>query len=348
MLRRFGGDVHVAFLKATLTPCVQCFQCRVREAALPRDRVLCLTVTPDNVRAAIGLPRSREQGELLMTTAIRSMLIRCCLVLGTLCLALSLSGVGHVAVAQQSEDLWKEVQDRGVLRVGAALAPPHVMRDPKTGEYSGIFVDLVKEFGEQVLGVKVEFVDTTWDNLIAGMQAGKWDVAPALNRTAKRALSINYSIAPWQYEISFVFNKANPKIKPEWKSMADFDKDGITMSVMSGTAQDHTITDQIKHATIMRLPDVDAARLAVSSRRADISVDDADTNMLFAAVNKDWSNTVKPDPSLAKQGVAYGFRKAVSLEQIQAFDIFLQEAVAEGHVAKLGEFYVNKVISAGQ
>jgi polar amino acid transport system substrate-binding protein len=283
-----------------------------------------------------------------MTIAIRSMLARCCLLLGTIGLALSLSAVGHVAAAQQSEDLWKAVQDRGTLRVAAALAPPHVMKDPKTGEYSGIFVDLIKEFGQQVLGVKVEFVDTTWDNIIAGMQAGKWDIAPALNRTAKRALSINYSMAPWQYQISFVFNKDNPKIKPEWKSMADFDKDGITFSIMSGTAQDHTITDMVKHATIMRLPDVDAARLAVSSKRADVSVDDADTNMLFAAVNKDWSKTVLPDPSLAKQGVAYGFRKSVPLEQIEALNIFLEEAVAEGHVAKLGEFYVNKVITSGQ
>jgi polar amino acid transport system substrate-binding protein len=262
--------------------------------------------------------------------------------------ALFAVGIATGARAQQVENLWKDVQARGSLRAGAALAPPHVMRDPKTGEYSGIFVDLVKEFGEQVLGVKVEFVDTTWDNIIAGMQAGKWDVALALNRTAKRALSINYSDAPWQYEISFVFNKANPKINAGWKSVQDFDKDGIVLSVMSGTAQDHTITDEIKHATIMRLPDVDAARLAVSSKRADISVDDADTNMLFAAVNKDWSATIKPEPSLAKQGVAYGFRRTVPLDQIQAFNIFLQEAVAEGHVAKLGEYYVNKVISAGQ
>jgi polar amino acid transport system substrate-binding protein len=283
-----------------------------------------------------------------MAVAIRSILARCCVLLGAIGIVLTLLAVGQVAAAQQTEDLWKTVQDRGVLRAGAALAPPHVMRDPKTGEYSGAYVDLVKEFGQQVLGVKVEFVDTTWDNIIAGMQAGKWDVALALNRTAKRALSINYSVAPWQYEISFVFNKSNPKIKPDWKSATDFDKDGIVLSVMSGTAQDHTITDQIKHATIMRLPDVDAARLAVSSKRADVSVDDADTNMLFAAVNKDWSGTVKPTPSLAKQGVAYGFRKSVPLEQIEAFNIFLEEAVAEGHVANLVQFYVNKVISGGQ
>ena len=123
-----------------------------------------------------------------MTIAIRSLLARGCSLLSAIGLLLALSAFGQTAAAQQIEDLWKEVQDRGVLRAGAALAPPHVMRDPKTGEYSGIFVDLVKEFGQQVLGVKVEFVDTTWDNIIAGMQAGKWDVALALNRTANRAL----------------------------------------------------------------------------------------------------------------------------------------------------------------
>ena len=58
--------------------------------------------------------------------------------------------------------------------------------------------------------------------------------------------------------------------------------------------------------------------------------------------------TVLPEPSLAKQGVAYGFRKSVPLAQIEALNIFLEEAVAEGHVAKLGEFYVNKVIGGGQ
>lgn len=280
-----------------------------------------------------------------MTAHIRSLLMRCSLLTAIFVAVLAMTAGATRAAAQDYENLWKTVQDRGVLRAGAALAPPHVMRDPKTGEYSGIFVDLVREFGEKVLGVKVEFVDTTWDNIIAGMQANKWDMALALNRTPKRALAINYSMAPWQYQISLVYNKSNPKIKPDWKSFADFDKDGVTIAIMSGTAQDHTITDIVKHATIMRLPDNDSSRLAVTSHRADALADDADTNMLFAAVNKEWSATLNPQPALAKQGVAVGFRKSVPLDQIEAFNIFLEEAVAEGHVAQLGEYYVNKVIS---
>ncbi|WEK12211.1 MAG: transporter substrate-binding domain-containing protein [Candidatus Pseudomonas colombiensis] len=42
------------------------------------------------------------------------------------------------------------------------------MRDARSGQYSGYFVDLCRDFGERVLKVKVEFVDTNWDNLVAG------------------------------------------------------------------------------------------------------------------------------------------------------------------------------------
>ena len=88
--------------------------------------------------------------------------------------------VDNSAHAQETEKLWENVQKAGVLRCGAATAPPYVMRDPKSGEYSGFFVDLCREFGEKFLEVEVEFVDTTWDNIIAGLQAGKWDVSMAL------------------------------------------------------------------------------------------------------------------------------------------------------------------------
>ena len=90
---------------------------------------------------------------------------------------------------RRTEGYWQGVQKAGVLRCGAAVAPPYVMRDPATGEYTGFFADLCREFAES-LKVKPEFVDTTWDNIVAGLQAGKWDVSLALNRTPARAMAV--------------------------------------------------------------------------------------------------------------------------------------------------------------
>jgi polar amino acid transport system substrate-binding protein len=261
--------------------------------------------------------------------------------LTTLVLATLLAG----APLQAQEKLWEKVQSEGELRVGAAVAAPHAIRDPKTGEWSGVAIDVLRKFAE-TLDVELKVVDTTWDNIIAGMQSKKWDIAVALNRTPRRALAINYSAPYWFYQISLVYNRNNEKIESGWKSLADFDQDGVTIAVMSGTAQDHSITPLIQNATIARLPDFDASRMAVISNRADVLADDADGNMLFAESNPEWSATIIPDPAIAKQGIAFGFRETVTLEDIQALDILIEELRAVGVMDQWMDHYVTDILSA--
>ena len=95
--------------------------------------------------------------------------------------------------------------------LGGAEATPYQMRNPQTGEWEGVYIDILRQLADQ-LGVKVQVVDTTWDNFVAGLIADKWDIAPALNRTVKRSLVVNYSIPAHSYQISFVFNKNKPKL----------------------------------------------------------------------------------------------------------------------------------------
>lgn len=251
---------------------------------------------------------------------------------------------GQATAATDFEPIWQNVQSKGELRCGAAVAPPYVIRDPKTGEYSGVYVDLCREFAESALGVKATFVDTTWDNIIAGLQAGKWDLSLALNRKPKRAMAVNFSISPMYGEVSFVYNKENPKINTTSNNIADFDKKGITMAVMSGTVQDQSLTEVIKNAKILRLPAVDETRLAILSRRADILVDMADTNRIFEASHKDWAKQAFPTPALLKQGIANGLRKDVSWSDMQVFNIFLEEKIAKGDIDRLVEKYTQQAI----
>ena len=241
--------------------------------------------------------------------------------------------VAGAAQAQEAESYWQKVQSAGALRCGAAVAPPYVMRDPATGEYSGFFADLCREFAE-TLDVKPEFVDTTWDNIVAGLQAGRWDMSLALNRTPVRAMAVNFSIPAMEYQISLVSNKANPKIPANAVSVADIDQPGLTIAVMSGTAQDKAISAQIKNATLLRLPSNDETRLALMSRRADMLVDASDTNLLFTQSNPEMV-ALAPTPALAKQGVSFGLPHGLSFSDVAVVDIFLEERVATGHVEEL-------------
>jgi polar amino acid transport system substrate-binding protein len=246
------------------------------------------------------------------------------------------------ATAQTTEGYWQGIQKAGTLRCGAAVAPPYVMRDPASGEYSGFYADLCRELAE-VLKVKPQFVDTTWDNIVAGLQAGKWDVSLALNRTPPRAMAVQFSVPAMEYQISLAYNKNNPKIPQGAKSVADIDKEGVTLAVMSGTAQDKAVSAAVKKATVLRLPGNDETRLAAMSKRADILVDASDTNLLFTQSNPDWI-VLNPTPALAKQGVSFGLPRQLSAADVEVVNIFLEERVATGHVDELIRKAADKVL----
>ncbi|WP_426151219.1 transporter substrate-binding domain-containing protein [Pseudomonas sp. DC3000-4b1] len=270
------------------------------------------------------------RGEIMVRAAPRFInirLARAALVAATLSAA---------TVASAAGNSWQDVQKAGVLRCGAAVAAPYVMRDAASGQYSGYFVDLCRDFGENVLKVKVQFVDTSWDNQVAGIQSGKWDMAMALNPTPERALAVGFSTPAVDYSVSLMVNKENPKFAAASNRLADYDKDGVTIAVMSGTSADKALSREIQHAKIMRLPGLDETRMALISRRADVLADASDTNRLFIRRN-DWAKEVALQPALAKQGIAFGVARDMPVADQQVLNIYLQQRRDAGDIDKLVE-----------
>jgi polar amino acid transport system substrate-binding protein len=165
----------------------------------------------------------------------------------------------------------------------------------------------------------------------------------ALNQNPKRGMAIAFSEPAWQFQITIVYDKANPKMQPAPKSLADIDKDGVTLAIVAGTAQDQTLSGLIKHATIVRLPDVDASRLAVSTHRADALADDGDTDAIFVATNPGRFAALAPTPAITKQGIAFGLRRDASWADVQALNFFIEEKAATGQIQQIGQAYIDKL-----
>ncbi|WP_225935876.1 transporter substrate-binding domain-containing protein [Pseudomonas fakonensis] len=248
--------------------------------------------------------------------------------------------------AHADTQTWENVHKAGVLRCGAAIAAPYVMRDAASGQYSGYFVELCRDFAENVLKVKAQFVDTSWDNQVAGIQSGKWDMAMALNMTPERAKAVAFSVPATDYQISLLINAKNPKFSAAGSNLADFDKPGVTIAVISGTAADKAVSGAIKQATLMRLPGSDETRMALMSKRADILADANDTNHLFAMANS-WVKEVTPVPALAKQGVSFALSRETPAEDLAQLDAYLTERRASGEIDKLVDQASAQII-AGQ
>lgn len=262
-----------------------------------------------------------------------------------------LFGAALVAVAAQSfyasaeEESWKSVRSSGVLRCGAAVSPPYVMRDPKTGDYSGLFPELCKAFGRDVLKVKVEFVDTSWDNIVAGLQSEKWDISLSLNDTPERRKAISFSKPAIGYSVNFAYNVKNAKLANGVNSMDDVDHAGISVAVMSGTAQDKAISGVLKKATIVRLPGFDETRLSLMSKRADFLADDSMTNTLLTTAHPDWAKTFTPTPRLAEQGIALGVNKNTPDTDIHVLNDFVDQQIKSGAVDKMTKDSVDQSVA---
>src|SRR6266567_2420413 len=108
-----------------------------------------------------------------------------------------------VAMAVSLPNAWADpnatidrIRNSGVLKVPVMVGEePGYVKDPKTGEWSGFYVDWAKDIAG-LLGVKIESVETTWGNLAADFQAKKIDIAFGLNPNPKRGLVVDYLNAP--------------------------------------------------------------------------------------------------------------------------------------------------------
>ncbi len=90
-------------------------------------------------------------------------------------LTAGLIGLTCVAATAHAEDLLDQVKARGTLRIGLeGTFPPFDSKNAK-GELVGFDVDIAKAVAAK-LGVKPVFTTTEWSGIIAGLQAGKFDV----------------------------------------------------------------------------------------------------------------------------------------------------------------------------
>ncbi len=77
----------------------------------------------------------------------------------------------------QTKTKIEEIQDRGVLKVGATGDyQPMSYLDPETGEYVGFDTELAEDLADD-LDVDIEFVETSWPTLMDDTLAGKFDLA---------------------------------------------------------------------------------------------------------------------------------------------------------------------------
>lgn len=223
------------------------------------------------------------------------------------------------ASAQSTLD---KIQKAGVIKVGMEAGYlPFEFNDEK-GNIVGFDVDLANELGKR-MGVKVELVNTAWDGIIPGLQAGKYDIIMSgMTRTLERALAVNFTEPYYETGQVLLVRKGETKIK----SFKDMDAAGLTLAVKTGTTSDLATAKIIKNAKIDKYSTEIDGVTALKTKKADVFVYDKPYIEDYA--EKDAEVVMLPE-LFTKEYFGFAVRKG-DQDYLNWLNYFIQEIKADG------------------
>lgn len=253
----------------------------------------------------------------------------------TALLTAALAACGGGDAGEAASDLQQAKAD-GVLKVGTeATYSPFSYHDPKSNQLVGYDVEVIAAVADK-LGVKVEYVETPWDAIFAGLTSDRFDVvANQVTKNPERAnlygLSATYTVS----EGVVATRAADASVT----SLADVKGKKSAQSLTSNWA---TVAKDAG-AEVVSVEGFTQAVTLLKQERVDVTINDSlavldyqkstgDTSIKIAATTGDVSEQV------------IATRKGSDL--VAAIDQALAELRADGTLAKISQKYFSTDVSA--
>lgn len=249
------------------------------------------------------------------------------LVIGALSAACLLSPLPAAA----ESNLLDAVKERGVIRVCELDYPPLNIKNPMTGEWTGLLVEMAEAFAASH-GLKVEHVDSTWGTVIQNVNQRRCDISiGATFVTEERAKQALFTDTVTE-DSQAAFVKADAP----FQSYEELDKAGTDVVVVSGSLNEANAKQTFKHATI-RPVITDRQQtpvLEVAAGRADAAFISIMATANFLTANKNLKVRQVDDSKLFPSPIAW----IVALDEVQlqkAVNEWLAAARADGTLERL-------------
>ncbi|MBR1858525.1 MAG: transporter substrate-binding domain-containing protein [Selenomonadaceae bacterium] len=145
----------------------------------------------------------------------------------------------------------EDILERGTIRIGTTGDyRPMSYYNAETGEYEGIDAELSQIIADS-LGVKIEYVPTTWPTLTEDTLAGKFDIALCgisrnYNRAKLMAMSDGYGVGLFGKTI--LCRKKDAK---KFKSLADINKPNVRVMINPGGTNEKFARANLSNATLI-------------------------------------------------------------------------------------------------
>lgn len=214
---------------------------------------------------------------------------RVCLFLGGL--ALAMLGVWGTAWAQAAPGQRLErIAAAGVLRV--CIWPDYygiTYRNPRSQQLVGIDIDNARVLAQE-LGVRVEFVDSSFARLFDDVLGDRCDIAMfAIGITTARQERLRFTQPHLSSDIYAITTKSNRRIR----TWADIDRPHVVVAVARGTLHEPVMRAKLQSAELLVVDTPAAREQEVQAGRADVFMTDYPFSRRMLHYN-DWARLVAP------------------------------------------------------
>ena len=208
----------------------------------------------------------------------------------------------------------------GTLRVAFVTALIYASKDANTGELRGMAVEMGRELSARA-GLPFQPVAYSgFPALVAGAKAGEWDVAFA-GVTPDRAAAIDFAVPYMVIEQGYLV-RAGVRAS----TMDDIDVAGMRVGVLDKAAADALLSRNLKHATLVRAPNISELYGMIGSGKAD-AIATGKTG-LFTVAEKEAGSRVL-DGRLLVESAALGVPKGRDPAALAWLNRFTEDAKAE-------------------
>ena len=222
----------------------------------------------------------------------------------------------------------QRVKASGTVRV--CIWPDYygvTFRSPRTQQLTGIDIDLSAEFGRD-LGVKVQYIDSSFPKLIEDLKSDRCDVAMfAVATLPQRMEQLRFTRPYLQSDIYGITTKSNRAVR-QW---ADIDQPGVQVAVQAGTFMEPVMEASLKRAQLVRIRPPATREQELEAGRVDVFMTDYPYSRRLLD-NADWAALISPPQRFHVLPYAYAVKPG-DADWLAVLDGFVQRIQRDGRLA---------------
>ena len=241
---------------------------------------------------------------------------------------------------ENKENAYDHVMRTGVIRCGYVVWTPFLIKDPNSGQLSGLFHDYVEALGE-ALHLKIEWTEEMgWSDFPAALNSGRIDAMCGGSwANSARARQIDFT-QPILYQPVYAYVRTGDTRFDN--NLVTINDPSVTVVVVEGASPALIATNDFPKAQKIQLPQLSSLSdvfVNLVSNKADVAIANPEAALQFEANNTGKIHRVVTKMplrlfgnSIAIDGGQYRLRRMI--------DIATGEMLASGQIEKMIAAYI--------